>query len=111
MLILIGQCFEILAVDKQKALVGSQLPTFEFPDIDYAELIVKGAMWLIVFFAFFSISRMIYHIFKLAVAGPDDENREMAKDNIKKNFGFLLLASLFWVALSYFQQGIVFNFL
>ncbi|MFA5107297.1 MAG: hypothetical protein WC497_03145 [Patescibacteria group bacterium] len=105
-MIFIGQFFEILAIDRQKTAAEFQLPSFELPEIDYAGLAINGAMWLAIFLAFFMLSRMIFHIYKLAVAGADDENREMAKDNIKKNIGFFLLASLSWMALSFFQHGI-----
>ncbi len=106
LMIFIGQFFEILAIDRQKTAAGFQLPSFQLPEIDYSGLAMNGAMWLAIFLAFFMLSRMIFHIYKLAVADADDENREMAKDNIKKNIGFFLLASLSWMALSFFRHGI-----
>ncbi|MBU0707053.1 hypothetical protein KKG41_01640 [Patescibacteria group bacterium] len=94
---------EILAIDK-----GSEaMPHFTGPEININNTILPFTIWLIMALIFFLLARLFYYIFKLIVAGTDEEDLESAKSQIKISVVFIIVSSISWVLLSALHNGLI----
>ncbi len=97
---------EILSIDKKSPPPDL---TFVLPEIDIETLLNSALIWFVSGLMIFFFARLIFFIFKLAVAGTDEENIESAKVNIKSSIIFLVVSSISWVVISAFFQGLTIN--